>query len=505
MSIKRLDINALMEPMARGACVLVPTNRLRDIVSHAYSEQQSNVFLTPQILGIDVWITRLWQRAAELGIAPYSQVQALSTSEEIFIWIEVIEESLAELPLLNPEETANTISRAYQLMKQWRLDQDHLEELESFRVIPDIAAFLDWSERFENRCQQRAVASLSECLVQINADLEAGTALPLAEEFLLLNFYEPPPLYAELFEKLAMRASLSSHLYEYPEARVNGKRYQFASRLDEFNYVAQWAKARLADNKDAHIGIIGELDEKQRGQLHHVLASTLDTQHPIQFDTTNTRLNTSHSTRNLTQEAVIHDAFLILDLLRDEQVSENFSRLLRSPFVLADADETGQRHALERYMRRNLSDRCQGHEISKIAQRTDEDYSCPKLASALLAVREQARRLGKWETPRRWSQLFSAVLAEFDWPGNSLSPPQSQLLRRWQEALEQLAGLGAVTGKIDLGKAIACLRNLCVRSRQTQIFDHRCQISQYSIEEAAGLSFDHVWIINCNGKNLFVI
>lgn len=500
MPIKRLDIGALAEPLSRGATVLVPTNRLQDIVSRAYAEQQATVYYTPPVLGIDVWITRLWQRAGEQGIAPYCQIQALPSSEEIFIWIEVIEESLEELPLLNPEETANTVSRAYQLMKQWRLDRDHLTELESYRVVPDIAAFLDWSARFERRCKQRAVASLSDCLVQINADLEAGIQLPLADEFLLLNFYEPPPLYAELFEKLKTRTVVNSFLYEYPDTQATGKRYQFSSQRDEFNYVAQWAKHRLAVNSDAHIGIIGELDEKQRSQLHHVLANTLDEHYLIQFDTTHTRVNTSHSTRNLTQEAVIHDAFLILDLLRDEQVSENLCRLLRSPFVLAKSGETRQRHALERYMRRNLSDRCQAHEISQLVQRTDQDYHCPALASALLATREYARRMRTWETPRSWAKLFSDVLAEFDWPGERLTPPQALLLKRWDEAMDRLAGLSAVTGKLDLGKAIACLRNLCLRSRQTQTFDHKRHISQYTIEEAAGLTFDHAWIINCNDQ-----
>jgi len=500
MPVNRLAIDAIAQPLSRGATVLVPSNRLRDIVSHAYADWQAGVYRTPQVLGIDVWITRLWQRAGELGLAPYSRVQALSSSEEIFIWIEIIEESLEELPLLNPEETANSVSRAYQLMKQWRLDQDHLQVLESYRVIPDIAAFLDWSSRFERRCQQRAVASLSDCLVQINADLESGVALPLAEEFLLLNFYEPPPLYAELFEKLKARTRLSTHLYEYPQTQATGKRYEFTSQRDEFTYIAHWARARLAMDDEAHIGIIGELDEKQRTQLHHVLASTLDDHYQIQFDATHTRFNTSHSTRNLTQEAVIHDAFLILNLLREEQVSENICRLLRSPFVLADSGETSQRHALERYMRRNLSDRCLSHEISSIAQRRDRDYSCPALAVALLSVREQSRRLGRWESPRTWSRLFSKVLQAFNWPGGRLTPPQAQLLKRWDEALERLAGLSAVTGKLDLGKAIACLRNLCVRSRQTRTFDNKCQISQYSLEEAAGLAFDHLWIVNCNDQ-----
>lgn len=500
MAIRRLNIEPIKDELLRGATVLVPNNRLRDIVTHGYAEFQKPVYLTPQVQSIDLWISEIWQKAAEQAIQPYNQIQALSSSEEIFIWIEIIEESLEQLPLLNPDETANAVSRAYQLLKQWRLDQDHMEVLESYKVIPDIDAFLDWSSKFEERCQSRSLASLADCLVQINQDLSSGLALPLAEEIVLVNFYQPPPLYAELFSLLSQQSKVVRHNYNYDSSAAPKFRFQFHTQKEEFDYVTAWAKQLIEAGQNLHIGVIGELDEKQRSDFHHALACKLDENHLLQFDNSQTWINTSHSGRNLTQEAVIHDAFLLLDLLRDEQVSENICRLLRSPFVLPTENEELQRQALERYMRRNLSDRCSSHEISRLAQAEGKDYFCPQLSTALLSIRELLRQSKKWDTPRNWAALFKTVLQEFHWPGEKLTSRQRANIKRWHEALNRLSSLNVITGKVDLAKALSCLRNLCVNSRQTQTFDARCQISQYSIEEAAGLEFDHIWILNLNDQ-----
>lgn len=500
MTIRRLNVDSIKDKLSGGATVLVPNNRLRDIIIHAYAETQKPVHLSPKVQSIDIWITDLWRQCAQQGIEPYNQLQALSSSEEIFIWIEIIEESLEKLPLLNPEETANSVSRAYQLMKQWRLDQDHLDVLESYRVIPDIAAFLDWSRKFEQRCQQRNIASLADCLVQINQDLATNHNLPLADEIVLINFYQPPPLYAELFSLIDEQSKVSTHNYHYESSGVTKRRYQFHSQKDEFDYVAAWAKQLVSQDGDLHIGIVGELDEKQRSELHHTLAFSLDDNFLIQFDTTDTWVNTSHSGRNLTQEAVIHDAFLLLDLLKDEQISENICRLLRSPFVLADSNESLQRQTLEKHLRRNLSDRCLTQEVSLFAQMSDKEYFCPELSKALLSTREHIRHSRKQENPRNWASLFKTVLDDFNWPGECLTPRQRLHIQRWNESLTRLSNLTFVTGKIDLSKALACLRNLCVNSRQSQTFDTCCQISQYNIEEAAGLQFDHIWLLNFNDQ-----
>ena len=40
-------------------------------------------------------------------------------------------------------------------MRQWKLEELHLDTLLSYRMLPDIAAFLDWKKQFETLCQEK--------------------------------------------------------------------------------------------------------------------------------------------------------------------------------------------------------------------------------------------------------------------------------------------------------------------------------------------------------------
>jgi ATP-dependent helicase/nuclease subunit B len=510
LTIKRISLGNIKTAIEAGSIVLVPNNRLRDAVLHAYAQSKDHdVYATPRVLGIDIWVRECWDLAAQTGLSPYSETRPVSTMEEIFLWTEIIESSLDRYPLLNPEETANVVGRAYQTMKHWQLDENHEEVLQSYDVIPDISAFLNWCQQFQTLCRERQLISLADCLHQINNDLRAGVPLPLHGNYLLLNFYQPPPLYAALFTSLEMIGEVSRENRNTAtqghdntaEAQAPARTHtEFQTRTEEFTQCAQWAKNLIEKEPQAHIGLVGELDESQRNEFQHLLSTVLSPQHIIELNNSPGFFNTTHNAHSLMQEGVIHDAFLLLGLLRETQQSEDICRLLRSPFVAAFEQEQLARTILERFMRQNFSERCQVNEVARLAAREEADYYCPEFSSALLKFRERARRLPTFNKPRAWSELFSQLLEDFQWPGVRLSQYQRRILSQWQEALLQLAALSPVLGNIDVSKAIACLRNFCTRAKYSQTFDALRPISLYSIEEATGLEFDHLWLLNFNDQ-----
>ena len=142
MAIARISIDSLASALTDGSTIIVPNNRIRDAVLHAHGDiQGKRSFHTPKVVSIDVWVREIWEQAARKGLSPYCEKHPISTNEELFLWSEVVEASLDKIPLLNPEETASAVSRAYQTMKQWFLDRDHSDALEGYRVIEDISAF----------------------------------------------------------------------------------------------------------------------------------------------------------------------------------------------------------------------------------------------------------------------------------------------------------------------------------------------------------------------------
>ena len=501
MTITRISLTPLQAAIAADATILVPNNRIRDALLHAYAENcETAVFRTPTILGIDVWVRRVWELAASHGIAEFTGKQPISSTEESFLWMEIIEASLDAVPLLNPEETARAVSHAYQLLRQWKLEELQGDVLASYRVIPDIAVFLDWKAKFEAECEARQLISLADCLKVINQHCRETGALPLKNQFCLYSFLTPPPLYADLFAALEQHHMVSRVNPSLPEAKLQGKHFQFESWRDELNACCEWATSLLKTAPTAHIGIVGELDEIRMGEVRRRLNRALQPESVLQFDGSANWINSTQPETRLSDEAVIHDGLLLLGLLREEQVSEDLCRLLRSPFVLPVEGMPHARLNLERQLRRHVSDRSQLSELQYFASREDKDYYCPELVAALTGVRERLRRQPQRITPLGWSQLFSQVLADFGWPGNSLTAYQQRVVEQWRELLQQFVQLTPVVGAIDINKALTSLRSMCTRATASHGFSPGFNLSLYSLEEAAGLEFDYVWLLNMNDQ-----
>ena len=501
MTINRINIDPIFSLLSSGATVIVPNNRLKEAVEQNYADRQErNVFHTPAVLGIDVWVRERWEQAASLGIAPFCERQVVSGSEELFIWIEIIEDSLTTYPLLNPEETAIHVSHAYQLMKQWQLHTNKPSEFQLYSAIPDIAAFLIWCEKFAAICEERKIISLVDCIELITQHLAASQNFPLPDSVVLLNFFQPPPLYAELFDALGELVPLETVTTGAQSTTLNCTHHMFQDKGSEFQFIANWALEVISKEPEAHIGILGELVDDQRDELERLLSNTLSPQHIVEFNASESLFNSSHNSHSLLDEAHIHDAFLLFQLAYDEQDAEEFCRLLRSPFVLPDSTEQRAKAELEKELRHRVTNRCRTQDLSFYANREGKSYYCPEFATAMLNARERFRRFPQTASPDKWRGFLLEVLEGFDWPGSQLTTAQRTSLRRFDESLEQVGALTPIVGEMEFPKLLSRLRNLCRRSKHRQQFDNRCQISVYSMTEATGLQFDHVWLLNFNDQ-----
>ncbi|MEX2131298.1 MAG: hypothetical protein WD772_07405, partial [Pseudohongiellaceae bacterium] len=207
MTQSRFDIEALLPALTAGKLILVPNQRTREALIHSANlAADKQVWRWPRVEAIDIWLKELWLRHAAMGLEHFCNLQLIDTTEELFIWLKLVESSLDETPLLNPEETAGSLSRSYQLSRQWLIDADADDLLTSYAGIPDVAAFLRWVQQFRNFCQRYELVSLADLAHLL---LDHIALLELEPEIVLVNFFQPPPLYQKLFLALEARVKLS--------------------------------------------------------------------------------------------------------------------------------------------------------------------------------------------------------------------------------------------------------------------------------------------------------
>ena len=499
--INRVSLEPLKQAFSLDTTILVPNNRLREaLISSFAAAQNKHAFYTPNIISIDVWIRSIWEHFANLGLLPFATRLPISSSEELFLWITIIENTSAKTPLLNPEDTARSVSHAYQLLRQWKLEEDHLDDILNYRTLPDIAAFIDWKAEFEAQCDKNHLVSLADCLTLINAYFDTCEHSNLEGRFCLLGFLAPPPLYAELFDRLGRLHDVEIIEPSHCKSPQVGTHFTFDSWTAELDTVCQWARDRLLESPESHIGLIGEFNEMQLRDIKQRIKRELNPHALLNFERETWEINSSQTGSNLSQEPIVHDALLAISLIREQQTGEDLCRVIHSPFIVIEEENARSRVELERVIRNQLTARCRMSDFLYFAGETQKDHHCPQLYRALGNARELKRRHAKLTSSANWVQLFEKVLRELGWPGLDLTNHQVQVLKRWQDTLEQFSALSTVTGKLDLNAALRCLRFLCRSTQAQRYFSYRANISLYKPEEAVGLEFDHLWLVNLNDQ-----
>ncbi|MEX2468117.1 MAG: PD-(D/E)XK nuclease family protein [Pseudohongiellaceae bacterium] len=503
MQGSRVDISGLTESLARGDTILVPNNRLCDAILHRFAQdREESVFVTPPVFAIDIWIKRLWEQAAALGVAPCMDKAILSSIEEQYLWVQLIEESLDTYPLLNPEETARAVSQAWQTMKLWQLDQPDSSALAAFSGIPDVAAFLRWADAFAARCAATGVVSLVGATALLGELSEDVFASLLPASIVLVNFYEPPPLYRALFSRLSSSREVQTIAREGAVTARATARLTLPDPRSEESACADWIARMLAQEPNAHIGVICNNRQERQAPFTRALADALHPDSLFDFGSDGELFNSAGAHSSLLQAGLIHDALLVLGLVQELQLSDDLCRLLQSPYILpGEDDEQESRLAMERLMRRRFLKRCTLEEFGFFLGQQQRDCHSPALASALLAVRTRLRRMGRQASALAWRECFEAMLVLLGWPGPALTRHERRLFEQWQKTLDQFGAAGVTLGRLDGATALARLRQLCQQTPQWRESGLRRQVSFYSANEAIGLRFDHLWLLGCDDQS----
>ncbi len=123
-----------------------------------------------------------------------------------------------------------------------------------------------------------------------------------------------------------------------------------------------------------------------------------------------------------------------------------------------------------------------------------------ELGRYLLALHKM-RDLRRAAQPSIWAARFSEVLSVWGWPGTeALDSLEYQQLELWYQTLDEFRAYDAVCQRIDFGDALQLLRECCSRQiSQPQTADSPVQV--LGPLEAAGLTFEHLWLCDMQGAS----
>lgn len=442
------------------------------------TERGHSSWRSPDILPFSAWISRIWQEFRERS--SQSLPGLLTPLQEGAVWEASIVDDLNHrgVPsLLNVPGAAVQARRANAILDDWAMGApDH--EAVGLWIGEDAMAFREWRKRVQRRCREQgwiAPSAVTAVLIERIEDVVAG----FPARIVFAGFFALTPVQQRLVGALS-RAGIEVRIEPQRMAPALGRRLSFADAGEELETVARWARA-LLDRGAGSIGVVVPELVERRAQVERKFDEMLGAlrEHEISV------------TPRLASVPVIRDALLGLRLLRDTVPITEWEQVLRSPF-LGNAD-------LELHSRAKLVGDLRQRGKPEVSLESLERHSkdAAGLAASLAGMLALKAAWPPAQSMARWTEAMSNVLNLMGWPGDGLrDPAQTRAVEQFQDVLTDLAGLGMITGSVDMNTAVARLERMCLERGVAVSAGPAgpARLQVITIEESLGLEFDQLWV-----------
>jgi len=473
-------MNIAFEYLKPNSTILTPNRRLAATLLKKYHQykidQGEHSWKSLDILPYISWIERLWQT---LTLHPIENLPfLLSNGEEEVLWEEILRQHANHM-LLQISETASLAKAAFDLLKQWKINLDHPK----LSMTEDSLTFLNWANAFEKNCKENFLipgSTISQILIQQIDKLD------LPKELIIIGFTEFTPEQKYFFDTCDNRGTKITFVENFVRKTPTSteKRICLTDTEKEIEVMARFAKIKLKEN--VSIGCIVPRLEVLRDRVMQIFTDI--------FKGKNHLFNISVG-KNLFQYPVIQTAIKLLNLISDTISLENFSYILRSPF-LGDAEY--EYHARAKFYYRLREENATSKILKKILDPHEKlclGVFCPRLYKRLDTFKTYIKTIQKNHTPDEWGEIFISLLKILGWPGErSLNSYEYLVVQRFLNLLNEFRQWNRVLPSQTYQTAL----HYFTRFTSNTIFQPESQdapIQILGMVEAADIPFDYVWIM----------
>ncbi|CAN5335962.1 PD-(D/E)XK nuclease family protein [soil metagenome] len=488
--------NQLFKDLNPDTLILTANRRqaayLRSNYDQWHLQQGHKAWTSLTIFPYSSWITHRWQQACLTGqLKPYT---LLSDFQAQILWEEIISASEVSNHLLNVAPTAKLVKEAWQNLQSWRAPISH----QAFSQTQESRSLQTWISTYLAVCEQRGFIDTAALTQQVISLLTANK-LVLETHIILLGFDEFNPQQQQLITLLRQHGCdvVSQQINDCcADSTCKVYRLGLQNTAEELMLMARWAKNLIDQTISGRIAcVIPNLNEI-RPQVERCFNEVFAPDKLLNPHAHPSELFNISAGMTMQEFPLLHTALLIIKLTLQPILLTTWSTLLRSPFISAAETEMHARAKLE------VKLRSYGETTLSLATLlTQSNRFCPQWQSSIMKIKEQLDATPKQQKPSLWTQYFSDKLALMGWPGErQVSSTEYQLLQRWQQLLLEFSALDNLLGEISFNKACSHLQRLLACSI-FQPQSPQAPVQVLGILEAAGLPFDHLWMMGMSDIN----
>ncbi len=496
-------VEQVMDALSRGALVLTSNQRaartLRLHFERTMREGGRSGWQAPQILTWDGWIADQWRRMLIEGVTDRI---LLNRAQERRVWMRAIEATADSGSLLSTRAMGEMASDAARLLSQWNA-HEAFTTFQAGSSGPDVALFGRWLKAFEKICDEQRWVSGSLAASRLARSLREGRFSVPVVEILLVGFDRVLPSQGVVIESLAERGALVHHAVQ-PKHAENLTLAALADDREELIACAEWVKGLLTRQDAGTIAVVVPDLDDAREEIERVFRERIapwsyelssESAPPFEFSLGDA----------LSKTAMVRDALLLLRWLHGPVELEQVSQLIRSPFLGSEADisERARFDAQVLRRRKRLTLELELREAARMLIFVKGDAtphaSLQSLSTALMQAQKLAQpRMKKVTGWSEWSDLIREVLEAAGWPGpRKADSREFQLRKRWDDLLDELAGMDALGERVTYEEMISTLRSMA----EETLFAPQSRGARIQIMgpmEAAGSHFEGIWFLHAD-------
>ncbi len=415
----------------------------------------------------------------------------LSNHQLKFLWQQLISRESKNNPLLDVEATASISLQAWEMINLWQINLEEIDPNDN----NDHKTFLRWATKFKNFCdtnswldQNNLQNYLAEESIQFNS--------MLPRKIILAGFDSLPPATINLLQNIIQYSTISSLIIDTEEPETEQK-LTFSHSEDEIRSMASWARTKLTENPNIHIGCIGVDLANNRSQYERIFTEELSSPSArAKFETDQLPFDFSLG-QPLAELPLIKTALNILEIDFSSRPIRDFSFFIKSPHIGGAETEFYSRAMLDAKIHQanqssvnpKLALAINNHAIEQ------DDYAAsPELQSILSKGLSFRKSLPAEQSPSNWARSIKKLLKIYGWPGErTLSSLEFQQNQKFHELLNQLSTIEAVKLKMSLKECLDQIKQLA-SSTIFQAKKPSTPIQVLGPLEAVGIKFDAIWI-----------
>jgi len=496
-------VEQVMDALPRGALVLTSNQRaartLRLHFERMMREGGRSGWQAPQILTWDGWIADQWRRLLIEGVTDRI---LLNRAQERRVWVRAIEATADSGSLLSTRAMGEMASEAARLLSQWNA-HEAFTTFQAGSSGPDVALFGRWLKTFEKICDEQRWVSGSLAASRLARSLRDGQFSVPVVEMLLVGFDRVLPSQGVLIEAMEGRGASVHHAVQ-PKPAKNLSLATCADDREELLACAEWVKGLLTrEDAGAIAVVVPDLDDA-REEIDRVFRERIA---PWSYELSSENAPPFEFSLGdaLSKTTMVRDALLLLRWMHEPIELEQVSQLVRSPFLGSEADisERARFDAQVLRRRKRLTLELELREAAKMLVIVKGDViphsSLQSLSTALMQAQKLAqprmKRAAGWS---EWSDLVREVLEAAGWPGpRTADSREFQLRKRWDDLLDELAGMDALGERVTYEEMLSTLRSMA----EETLFAPQSRGARIQIMgpmEAAGSHFEGIWFLHAD-------